>query len=170
MHYTPLLHSAFLSSYFLSYLCFKIFFCQIFCSFLLFILNFPFHVSLSFLLKMQLGRWCTFYTKNHPNNSHSAKCCRKMEILRNWETIFLFNIQLKTSWNISLKFCLFRKVRTGKNHHRFHHIEQNTKHLDFKINLIQFPLNVNLEWLRCRTSTVDMQQNIEVFLYFHTCF
>ena len=34
-----------------------------------------------------LGLWCTFYTNNHPNNSHSAKRCRIMEILCNGETI-----------------------------------------------------------------------------------
>ena len=49
----------------------------------------------------------------------------------------------------------------------FHHIEQNTEHLDLKINLIQFPSHVNLEWLRCRTSTVDMISCNTLSKYFY---
>ena len=43
---------------------------------------------------MQFWLWCTFYTNNHPNNSHSAKWCRKMEILCNWKWYSPFNFKL----------------------------------------------------------------------------
>ena len=50
-------------------------------------------MSIPFLLQMQFWLvWdALFIRNNHPNDSHSAKRCRKMEILRNWKTIFPFN-------------------------------------------------------------------------------
>ena len=56
--------------------------------------NFLFDTLSSFLLLMQFWLWCTFYTNNHPNNSHSAKWCRKMEILCNWKWYSPFNFKL----------------------------------------------------------------------------
>ena len=61
-----------------------------------------------YFIWMHFGLWCTFYTNNHPNNSHSAKRCRIMEILCNRETILSLSFNPKHH-DITVFFLYFRQ-------------------------------------------------------------